>query len=162
MALEIEWKFLVTHLPALPDVPGVRIDQGYLDADAKPSVRARIKGDQGYLNLKSEVAGTREAGGPQTCHEFDYPIPLSDAEQLLELARHRVQKTRYVLPDGLELDVFHGVHEGLVLAELEVEEGDPPPDPPEGWSWRNVSADRRFSNRWLAEHGLPEGAELAR
>ena len=161
MALEIEWKLLVTHLPALPDFAGVRIDQGYLDADGRPSVRARVKGDRGFLNLKAEVEGTRREGVPQTCHEFDYEIPLADAEQLLELSRHRVEKTRYVFPNGLELDVFHGRHAGLVVAELEVEEGAPPPSEPEGWRWQDVSSDRRFSNRWLAEHGLPDGVQLA-
>jgi len=159
VAVEIEWKFLVTRLPALPDAPSKPILQGYLDADGRPAVRIRIRGDGARLNIKQNVADSFTEGAPQRCLEFEYPVPMDDAKALLELARHGLAKRRYVLDSGIELDVFSGAHEGLVLAELEVEEGTPAPESPAGWVWRNVSHDPHFTNRWMAEHGLPTGAQ---
>lgn len=155
MAVEIEWKLLVTRMPDLGDVPGTRIVQGYLDADARPTVRVRLKGGKATLNLKSRIEERTAEGSPQTCHEFEYEIPRGDGERLLELARCTIAKTRYVMPEGLELDVFEGRHAGLVMAEMEVAEGTPCPQPPPGWEWRDVSHDPRYSNRWMAEHGIP-------
>jgi adenylate cyclase len=164
MAIETEWKLLVTHLPALPNAPSKEMLQGYLDADGKPTVRVRIAAGKAKLNLKQSVADSRVEGAPQRSHEFEYDIPLDDAEQLLGMARARVAKRRYFLPSGIELDVFSGRHAGMVLAEFETPEDAPnagPPPAPEGWEWRDVSSDVRFTNRWLASNGIPPGAELA-
>ena len=158
MAIEIEWKLLVTRLTALPDAPSAPIVQGYLDADGRPSVRIRIKAGKGILNIKQRLADTPVKGAPQRCLEFEYPVPMDDARGLMDIARHRVEKTRYLLPSGLEVDVFAGVHAGLVMAELEVEEGGAAPLPPTGWEWRNVSHDTHFTNRWMAENGMPPDA----
>lgn len=175
MALEIEWKFLVTRLPAAPDRLGgraVRIEQGYFSAAGGPAVRVRLKDGKGSLDVKAEVPGTRAAGSPQVCREYCYPIPAAEAAELLALAPWRVTKTRYVFADGIELDVFDGPHAGLVLAELEIpapcadetqatcpdgSRARPvPPAPPAGWEWRDVSSDLRYVNRALAEHGVPD------
>lgn len=56
--------------------------------------------------------------------EYNLPLNKTAYEHLLEKADGIViSKTRYILPekDGLkiELDVFHGEHDGLILAEVE-------------------------------------------
>lgn len=167
MALEIEWKFVVTRLPALPAAESETIDQGYFSGGVGvPAVRVRLKersgARKGSLDVKAEVPGSRREGAPQTCREFVYAIPAADAEELLPLAPWRIRKRRWTLPSGLELDVFEGPHAGLVVAELEVAEGTPAPPPPPGWEWRDVSADPRYVNRVLAEHGVPADAPRCR
>jgi CYTH domain-containing protein len=167
MALEIEWKFVVTRLPALPEGAPETIDQGYFCGGAGvPAVRVRLKGRdgalKGTLDVKAEVPGSRHEGGPQVCREFAYAIPAADAEELLPLAAWRIRKRRWTLPSGIELDVFDGPHRGLVVAEMEVPEGTPAPPPPPGWEWRDVSSDVRYVNRMLAELGTPPDAPRCR
>lgn len=153
--LEIEWKFRVTHLPALPGIEPVRIRQAYFDGPPSPAIRVRLKGEAGYITIKAADLEATVEGGPLTCEEFEYAIPAHDARRLLEIAPFPIEKDRYVLPSGLELDVFHGAHAGLILAELEVSEAGEPPASPEGWAWTDVSTDPRYTNRCLAEHGVP-------
>ena len=125
-------------------------------------MRVRLKAGTGTIDVKAEIPGSNRPGSPQTCAEYTYVIPASDARELLPLAPWRILKRRWKLPSGIELDVFDGPHEGLVVAELEVEEGTPAPPAPAGWEWREVSSDRRYVNRALAEHGVPAGAPRCR
>jgi adenylate cyclase len=162
MALEIEWKFVVIAMPARPAGDGVPIEQGYFSPQDGPAVRVRVKGAKSSLDVKAELPGSRGKGSPQQCREFVYPIPRKDADELLALAHWRIKKTRYRLRSGLEVDFFEGPHEGLVLAELEVEKAGPPPEAPRGWTWRDVSHDHRYVNRALAEDGVPASAPRCR
>ena len=152
MALEVEWKFLVTKLPSLPAQEPVPILQAYLSSS--PAVRARMKGEKGFLTVKIQ-SEQRAPGGAARRHEFEYEIPAADARQLIELCPHRTQKMRYELPGGIELDIFEGPHAGLVIAEIEVEEEGAEPTPPEGWEWINVSGRAEYTNQWMAHNGLP-------
>ena len=56
--------------------------------------------------------------------EFEYPIPIDDAMQLLNMCLPTViEKTRYLVPfEGhtWEVDEFHGARQGLVVAEIEI------------------------------------------
>src|SRR5690606_26636373 len=160
MAVEIEWKFLVTHLPALPDAPYVDVVQGYLSQQGA-SVRVRIAGDEGYLTVKGSPQSGHGPGTPVARMEFEYRVPLKDAEEMMTMAGLIIQKRRYFLPNHVELDVFCGEHEGFVMAEVEVEGEGPMPDAPPGWHWRDVSSDRRYANRAIAENGFPADAEKA-
>jgi CYTH domain-containing protein len=115
---EIERKFLVKDLgklwPLLSD--GAHIFQGYLFSETARSCRVRIKGSKGYITIKfGENALARD--------EFEYEIPIVDAQGLLSECSAVLDKTRYiVLHEGLswEIDVFHGNLEGFVIAELEL------------------------------------------
>ncbi|MCB2154594.1 adenylate cyclase [bacterium] len=158
MAIEIEWKFLVTKLPALPNVAPVPILQAYLSAH--PAIRARLKGGKGYLTVKMQT-GDAEEGKAARRYEFEYEIPIDDARQLIALSSHRTEKQRYVLANGIELDVFEGPHSGLVVAELEVESDDVEPIPPPGWEWINVSDRAEYTNQWMAHNGMPPDAVCA-
>ncbi len=154
MGMEIEWKFLVMRLPAVPASGGLAIHQAYL-SEGEPVVRVRTKGTRAFLTIKAQAGDGATPGSPARRLEFEYEIPVPDAEQLIALAPWRLLKTRYHLTGGIELDVFEGRLAGLVLAELEVKEAGTAPSPPEGWEWLDVSHDARFTNRQLAEHGMP-------
>ncbi|MBI1292708.1 adenylate cyclase [bacterium] len=152
MATEIERKYLVLSLGDFTPTDGEHIDQGYL-SDGDPTVRVRLRAGRGYLTIKHRSASP-VADQPIISQEFEYPIPAEDARQLLAISSARLTKTRHVLPSGIELDVFHGRHEGLVLAEFESHDGRSI-DCPAGWQWDEVTTDRRYSNSWMARNGIP-------
>ena len=152
---EIEWRFVVTRLPGLPDCPKRRIEQVYLST-GEPAVRVRIDNKGTTLTVKTRGEGNGP-DRPHTRREFNYLIPEADGKELFESCPHHIAKMRYELPCGLELDIFENEHEGLVLAELEVEEGGNAPEPPPGWEWINVTTKREYTNQSLATNGLPEG-----
>lgn len=148
MGMEIERKFLVKSDAWRREVVrSERLRQGYLSLDPERTVRVRIAGDSAWLTIKGRPQGTARA-------EFEYSIPASDAELLLDrLCRQpQVDKTRHWVPAGawtIEVDVFHGDNEGLVLAEIELEsECDAPPLP--AWLGPEVTGDERYFNAYLS------------
>lgn len=155
VAIEIERKFRVLGEGWRPHVvKSVRMAQGYIndmaalrDARQNASVRVRIAGDQAFLNLKS-----REPGPSR--QEFDYPIPVVDAEALLKLCvGGLIDKVRHYIPqDGLtwEVDQFGGENTGLVVAEMELPAVDTVFARPD-WLGREVTDEQRFYNLALAE-----------
>jgi len=145
MGSEIERKFLVTGDGWRPGPPGVRQRQGYLSVEERATVRVRIDGERGTLTIKGEQRGI-------TRTEFEFAIPLADAEEILGLCAFVVEKTRYLREHAgrtWEVDVFHGANEGLVTAEVELaredEEFAPPP-----WVGADVSSDLRYRVARLA------------
>ncbi|GFO67585.1 CYTH domain-containing protein [Geomonas limicola] len=146
MAQEIERKFLVKDdsWRAAAD-QGTAYRQGYLSTERGRVVRVRVKGTQGVLTIKGERQGI-------SAPEFEYPIPLADAEKLFKLClRPLIEKVRYEVPHaGLtwEIDVFSGENEGLVLAEVELDSEDQQVELP-SWAGPEVSDDGRYSNASL-------------
>lgn len=146
---EIERKFLVSTVAfreaAIETLP---IDQGYLHADS-PTVRVRRRGEQAFLTIKSR---TDEHGLVRD--EYEYEIPLADAEALLVMCgERRLTKVRHLVPyQGhlWEVDVFAGRHEGLCLAEIELSAPDEHFDLPP-WVGEEVTGDPRYYNSVLAE-----------
>jgi CYTH domain-containing protein len=114
------------------------------------TLRVRLsENDHAWLTIKAPAEGIAR-------HEFEYPIPADDGEQLLALAPHRLAKTRYGLdlPGGdWVVDVFEAENAPLVLAEVELQQEDQPIDPP-GWCWREVTGRGDLSNAALAQHPL--------
>jgi adenylate cyclase len=156
MGVEIERKFLLhddTWRAAIEH--SERLLQGYLvgaqalrDGSARASVRARIAGAQAWLNIKAARLGIERA-------EFEYAIPLADAEVLLAtLCDGVLEKVRHhVRVDGVlfEVDEFGGDNQGLIVAEVELPAVDAPfPRPP--WLGREVSALARYYNVNLIAH----------
>ena len=119
MATEIERKFLLRDESWRESANGgTRFRQGYLIGAQRASVRVRIEGEQANLNIKSATLGIQR-------QEYEYPIPLEEAEELLDTLCEQPQiiKTRYLVPYGKhtwEIDVFSGDNEGLVVAEVEL------------------------------------------
>lgn len=155
MGIEIERKFRVNGDSWRGQVThSVRMAQGYLnDADAlrsgrqRASVRVRIAGGEAFLNLKS-----RELG--HTRQEFDYAVPVSDAEALLELCvGGRIDKVRHYVEFAghtFEVDEFFAENAGLIVAELELAHADDVFARPD-WLGEEVTDEARYYNLALAE-----------
>ncbi|MEZ4886068.1 MAG: CYTH domain-containing protein [Chitinophagales bacterium] len=117
--MEIERKFLVQNLPidCLQSAP-IPIEQGYLSIEENGNaVRLRRMGKQFFLTVKSSGTLVRE--------ERETQISEVQFEDLWESTRRRrVVKKRYVVPFQnlqIEVDVFEGKLQGLILAEVEFE-----------------------------------------
>ncbi|KKB84044.1 adenylate cyclase [Devosia limi DSM 17137] len=148
MAQEIERKFLVSSDGWRASVrSSSQVRQGYLSSNAKATVRVRSYDDQrAVLTLKGRASGLVRA-------EYEYAIPVEDARELLEMAQpHVLEKRRYLVEhDGMtwEVDVFEGRHQGLVLAEIELERADQAVKLPD-WVGEEVSEDERYFNATLS------------
>jgi len=142
MGKEIERKFLVRGEAWKALAAGVLFRQGYLNSAKERVVRVRTMGDAAALTVKGITVGA-------TRLEFEYDVPFTDAEQLLELCEQPlVEKTRYKIPlDGLvwEIDEFHGVNRGLVVAECELQSEDQAIAKPD-WVGEEVTGDPRYFN----------------
>lgn len=155
MGIEIERKFTVTGDGWRAAAERVQpMAQGYLNTLAaiegggqRASVRVRIEGERAFLNLKS-----RESG--HTRQEFDYPVPVEDARQLLALCvGGRIEKRRHYVHHGghlWEVDEFLGDNAGLVVAELELASADEAYARPD-WLGEEVTEQQRYYNLALAE-----------
>jgi len=149
---EIERKFLVRSDGWRPGPEGTRQRQGYLAITAATTVRVRVAGGRATLTIKGAQVGL-------TRPEYEYAIPPADAEAMLgSLCGLVVEKTRYLREHAgrtWEVDVFHGLNEGLVTAEVELEsEADEVDIPP--WAGEDVSHDVRYRVAWLAGHPYGE------
>jgi CYTH domain-containing protein len=157
MATEIERKFLV-HGEGWRQGAGTRISQGYLNRDKARTVRVRIAGNEAFLAIKGVSRGASRA-------EFEYPIPLADAEQLLTLSDGPiVEKNRYVIDhegSTWEVDEFRGDNAGLVVAEIELTSEDQPFSRPP-WLASEVTEDSRYYNANLASHPYAKWGDLTR
>jgi adenylate cyclase len=153
MGHEIERKFLTSSQSwqsAVSEVSDIR--QAYLASTEGGSVRIRTKDDaKAFITIKSAEAGPSRL-------EFEYPIPVEDAKALFALrVGHVVEKRRHIViveGDRWEVDVFHGVLSGLVMAELELEDAERQFHKPD-WLGEEVTQDRRYYNASLAMRGLP-------
>jgi adenylate cyclase len=148
MAREIERKFLVKGDCWKSRVLGVMCRQGYLVKAGGVTVRVRVLGESGFLTIKGKTEGIGR-------EEYEYVIPLEDAEAMLEnmTSGEIVEKIRYRVPvHGVTWDVdeFLGANEGLVLAEVELEHEGQEVLLPE-WAGLEVTGDPRYYNSRLAE-----------
>lgn len=150
MAVEIEHKYLVESGLWNSVVPNkiVNIKQGYLSSDPNVSVRVRVLDDKGFVTVNGKTLGAKRL-------EFEYEIPLVDAEQMLrEFGQRCVEKKRhYVLIENKiwEVDVFEGLNEGLIIAEIELTSEDERYFKPD-WVTLDITQDYKYSNSNLAIH----------
>ncbi|KKO61007.1 CYTH domain protein [Janthinobacterium sp. KBS0711] len=149
MGVEIERKFLLQGDAWRGLGQAVLLRQGYLSSARERVVRVRIEGEQAMLTIKGANVGA-------TRGEWEYPIPLADAAELLdglceqpliEKVRHRIEHAGMVW----EVDEFLGANAGLVVAEIELASEDQPFDKPE-WIGAEVSGDARYYNANLIRH----------
>ena len=147
MGIEIEKKFLLANDNWREQVyNSVQFRQGYLVGSEKSSVRVRIEGDQSNLNIKGATLGIRR-------QEFEYPIPMEDANELLSTlcAEPLIEKTRHYVCSGKhtwEIDEFAGDNQGLIVAEIELSHENESFEPQE-WLGEEVSGDKRYYNSML-------------
>lgn len=160
MPIEIERKFLVTGDGWRGQVShAIAMRHGYLtELGARASVRVRVEGEVGKLNVKAAVVGMARA-------EYEYEIPAAEAEEMLAtLCSGLILKTRhYVERDGLtwEIDVFEGDNAGLVVAEVELDSVDQQ-FPRPSWAGREVTREQRYYNHALAKRPYAEWSDAER
>ena len=147
MGKEIERKFRVIK-DTWRNVKGTRYCQGYLNSAKERNVRVRTMEDKAYLTIKGIAIGASRM-------EFEYEIPLQDADELLEICeKPLIEKTRYKVQEGgfvWEVDEFFKENQGLIVAELELESEDqefPKPD----WAGEEVTGDPRYFNSNLIKN----------
>lgn len=147
--IETERKFLVTSDSYKTEAyTSTDIKQGYLNSHQERTVRVRTKGDNAFLTIKgiSNESGTSR-------FEWEKEIPVTDAEQLLLLCEKGIiDKTRYEIKAGshiFEVDEFYGENEGLVIAEIELDNENEPFEKPL-WLGQEVTGDKRYYNSYLS------------
>lgn len=145
MGVEIERKFLLTSDGWRTLGAAVSMRQGYLSSDKARVVRVRIEGEQACITIKSKSTGA-------TRGEWEYPVPLTDAEELLALCEQPlVEKVRRRIDYAghvWEVDEFSGINAGLVVAEIELDSEDATFDKP-AWIGEEVTDDPRYYNSSL-------------
>lgn len=148
MGKEIERRFLVNGDGWRSLGVGVDYKQGFLSTVKERVVRVRIAGTKATLTIKGVTEGI-------TRLEFEYEIPLTDAQRMLDLLCERpwIEKTRHriVLGDLVwEVDEFHGENQGLIMAEVELSDEHQAIELP-SWVGKEVSHDSRYYNANLVQ-----------
>ncbi|WP_414577785.1 CYTH domain-containing protein [Anabaena sp. CCY 9402-a] len=152
MAKEIERKFLVKDDSWRQLAEGSLYRQGYISSQGA-TVRIRIVGNQGYLTIKGMTINYSRS-------EFEYPIPLADAQEMLDTlcVSPLIEKTRYKINLGSlvwEVDDFAGANQGLILAEVELTDEAQQIELPD-WIGEEVSGDPKYYNSYLVKHPFCE------
>lgn len=150
MAIEIERKFLVVGEAWRDEAQAApkRYRQAYLAFSEHAVVRVRLSdADQAaWLCLKERKVGASRA-------EFEYAVPMGDAQDLLRLATGEIiEKYRYLVRNGehvWEVDEFLGANAGLIVAEIELSAETEAFTHP-AWLDVEVSDDERYYNASLA------------
>ena len=156
---EIERKFLVAgefkHLAHNV----THIEQGYFATEPGKTVRIRIRGEKAYLTIKGP-----SLDGGLSRYEFETEVPMDDAHQLMGLCMPgSVIKDRYLIKNGkhtIEVDEFHGDNEGLILAEIELDNENEEYVKPD-FLGREVTGDYHYYNKFMIRHPYKEWKDEA-
>ena len=149
MGTEIERKFLVQGRDYKKEGKAVFIKQGYICHNPESVVRVRTYGEEAFLTVKGKVSGLSR-------DEFEYSIPLKDAEEMLErlCTNYIVEKFRYEINCRGSLwvvDEFKSHNEGLILAEIELESEGAPFESPL-WIGEEITHDFKYAGSNLSLH----------
>jgi adenylate cyclase len=146
MATEIERKFLVNNDSYKKGARSFQFKQGYLSVEISRTVRIRTYDNKGFITIKGKARTfTRD--------EFEYEIPVSDAEAMLDnlCVKPLIEKVRHFIEymgNEWVVDEFQGVNEGLVIAEIELKSETQTFEKPD-WLGEEVTLDRRYGNSQL-------------
>lgn len=149
--IEIERKFLVNSSDYKQEAyKSTRITQGFLSNDPERTVRVRIKGNKGFLTIKGK---SNESGTSR--FEWEKEIPLPEAESLLKICLDGIiDKTRYEVknePHTYEVDEFYGDNQGLIIAEIELNNEKESFNKP-NWLGKEVTGKNKYYNSQLSLH----------
>jgi len=149
MGKEIERKFLLKDDSWRSLSSGRICYQGYLGGTKEHVVRVRIIGEKGFLTIKRFISKRQRM-------EFEYEIPIEDAREMLDEVCEKplIEKKRYRIEHrGMvwEIDEFLGANQGLILAEVELEQENQSVEKPE-WIGAEVTEDPRYLNINLVKH----------
>lgn len=144
--LEIERKFLVLNDDFIKESSSKStIIQGYIFSTPEKSVRVRVKKNCDISEAFLTIKGNGNESGT-TRDEFEYPIPVFDAENMFDLCDSMLMKIRYEVPIGehvYEVDVFKGRNSGLIVAEIELNSEDETFSKPY-WLGEEVTGDVKY------------------
>lgn len=148
--IEIERKFLVTSKNFKNQAfKSTRIIQGFLNRDPERTVRVRLNDDTGVLTIK----GKSSTNGLSR-FEWEKEISKEDAESLFKLCEKGIiDKIRYevkVENHIFEIDEFFGDNEGLIMAEVELQNENEIFKNPE-WLGEEVTGDIKYYNSQLSK-----------
>lgn len=151
--IEIERKFLVlSDIYKSEAIGKERIVQGFLNTDPSRTVRVRISGDYGFLTVKGK---SNESGTSR--FEWEKEITVHEAENLLQVCEEGIiEKMRYRVQSGIhtfEVDEFLGANEGLVIAEIELNNENEKFHKP-SWLGQEVTGNARYYNSQLSKKPL--------
>ena len=140
--MEIERKFLIQKMPEHPEqYKSHLIEQAYLNV--RPVVRVRREDENYYMTYKG--------GGMMAREEYNLPLDADSYAHLLQKADGNIiTKRRYLIPFHaytIELDVFEGLFEGIVVAEVEFPSED-------------VTYDGRYHNSAMSRMKVEEIVEI--
>ena len=145
--MEIERKYLVTSDSYKQmAVARYHICQGYISREKTGTVRVRITDDKAYITIKG-----KPIAGHFARYEWEKEIDVQEAKELMKLCQGTIiDKTRWIVPTseaGLkwEVDEFHGKHEGLTLAEIELTSEEQQVEKPD-FVGEDVTWDSRYFN----------------
>ncbi|MFZ5985562.1 MAG: CYTH domain-containing protein [Bacillota bacterium] len=149
MGKEIERKFIVNSDIYKQLSNGVFYKQGYLNSKMERTVRVRIYDNKSFITVKGEATGAVR-------REYEYEIPVDDANEMLDFLCEKpvIEKTRYkYVYEGFtwEIDVFLGDNEGLVIAEIELEDENTHFKKP-CWVGEEVTGDPKYFNSNLIKN----------
>ena len=148
MPLEIERKYLVTSDKYKVGAKPSEITQAYLTIQDNLAIRVRIEEHHASIAIKSKISA-------RVNREYEYNIPLDEARSLLKLSQHSpITKTRHLVDykkHVWEVDEFHGDNEGLIVAEIELDDENEKFEIP-SWLGKEVTADYRYLNSNLAKN----------
>lgn len=163
MGIEIERKFLVQDDAWRSGVDRARrLRQGYFRTGPESTVRVRLieplnpgsdDARRGVLTIKGRPSeGVRP--------EFEYTIPPGDVERMLQLfcGDRTVTKVRHRVPHADHVwvvDEFSGANDGLVMAEVELDDPDEAVELPD-WVGEEVTGDGDYTNAALAREPMVE------
>jgi adenylate cyclase len=151
MSKEIERKFLVRS-DEFKELSFKKsyLKQGYLNSDKNRAVRVRITDETAFLTIK----GKSNASGT-TRFEWEREISIAEATQLMALCEPGIiEKNRFYhhyKDHVFEVDEFLGNHQGLVLAEVELNDENEAFEKP-NYLGEEVTGDERYYNSNLSKN----------
>jgi len=178
MGKEIEKKFLIKDHLKLQEVLKTKyasiknIHQGYISFDPQVRIRLVEEKDYQHRHVGTSATLTIKSKGFLERDEYEYNIPVADAQQLIKTVKHKlIKKTRYTfLYNKLywEVDFFitgtkpaefadlipdlPPEHTGFWLAEVELPSADYELELPD-WLGEEVTFDPKYQNINMAQNG---------
>ena len=149
MGIEIERRFLVENEDWKSQIIlSEDFSQAYLNSIVDEwATRVRIiDNKKAYITLKSSFNGLIN-------YEFEYPIPIKDANELIKLSKYKITKTRYQLKINKKnwvVDLFDGLNSSLKIAEIELNSESEKIQVP-SWCGQEITGIKSLSNASLAK-----------
>lgn len=160
MPIEIERKFLLSNDSWRDAVlRSTKLRDGILAFYDGRKIRIRFYDDKATLTVKGPRKGLAR-------HEFEYEIPASDGLILLEqhCKGEVVEKTRHHIRSGEHdwvVDEYHGLLDGVILAEVELPSEDATLDLP-AWVGKEVTGIEKYRKVTMVKARVRKQRDAAR